>query len=105
MDFYFAGRDHRFGKKQPQGNNSQQQPVRQTNSAAYRFVKVVDALTYHKKSIFSNIIYNYCSCDPIWTFVGFLKRSQCGDDCELNVDGQLCQWPTSYSGQNLEFSI
>jgi hypothetical protein len=34
-----------------------------------------------------------------------LEKSQCGDDCELNVDGQLCQWPISYSGQNPEFSI
>jgi hypothetical protein len=48
MDFYFAGRDHRF--------NIQKQPQPDNQTDAYRFVKVVDALTQHKKSIFFDII-------------------------------------------------
>jgi regulator of replication initiation timing len=44
-EFYFAGREHRFERK-----NQQQQ------SGRYRFIKVVDALTQYKKSIFFNII-------------------------------------------------
>jgi hypothetical protein len=51
MDFYFAGRDHRFGKKR----DNLQQPEHQTSSAEYRFMRVVDVVTHHKKSI-CNII-------------------------------------------------
>jgi hypothetical protein len=58
MDFYYAGRDHRFDKKQQQRKDRQQQQHqdRQTSGGEFRFIKVVDALTYSKKSIFFNII-------------------------------------------------
>jgi hypothetical protein len=50
-DFYFAGRDHRF-----QNRKRQDHQQGHSSGAGYRFVKVVDALTYNKKSIFFNII-------------------------------------------------
>jgi regulator of replication initiation timing len=45
MKFYYASRDFRFGKNQ-----------QQSGGTGYRSVKVVDALTYTKKSIFLDII-------------------------------------------------
>jgi regulator of replication initiation timing len=47
-EFYFAGRDHRF--------NKDQQGPQQERRGGLRHIKVVDALTHYKKSIFFDII-------------------------------------------------
>jgi regulator of replication initiation timing len=57
-EFYLAGRAHRFqktqGERQQQQHHQQQQQKHRRGE--YRLIKVVDALTHYKKSIFFDII-------------------------------------------------
>jgi hypothetical protein len=51
-DYYFAGRNFRFHKNQKDRQQQQQR------GGAYRFIKVVDAITPYKSSIFFSIAEN-----------------------------------------------